>query len=135
MCQYFTAEMEQYSPHMVVTVIVYLRAFLLITHRKSGNVEWKNCNPIACCSNHMIAMIQTDRQTDGQMERRMDGQTNESLTYFGATSSPSGHSCLIISQNVVTTPFNLVRKAALFLPLRALPHITNHLSNNNTYTQ
>lgn len=32
-------------------MLLYLRAFLLITQRKSGNVEWKNCSPIACCSN------------------------------------------------------------------------------------
>ena len=29
--------------------LLYLNAFLLITQRKSGNVEWKNCSPIACC--------------------------------------------------------------------------------------
>ena len=29
--------------------LLYLSAFLLITQRKSGNVEWKNCSPIACC--------------------------------------------------------------------------------------
>ena len=118
--------------------LLYLSAFLLITQRKSGNVEWKNCSPMACCGRNDkkgITHASTNKHT------RTNTHTNTHthihwwpLTYFGAISSPSGHSCLIISQKVVTTPFNFVRNSDLFLPLRALTqqhHTTSHSTTHS----
>ena len=58
--------------------LLYLSAFLLITQRKSGNVEWKNCSPMACCGrNDMKGIIHAQTNTNTHTDTHTHKHTHK----------------------------------------------------------